>query len=154
MCIRDSIGIGTISPKSGASGISTIKCPINIFPSNSLIRKDALIEYSITNNDYPTRNRIVSVGSSHITVKEIVTVEGIINGDLPPSQKDIDNAKIVGGKPAQSTDNTLYTVLPKLNIATVDLTDSYITIRKTYEVDITNNQFTACLLYTSPSPRD
>ena len=139
------IGIGTISPKSGASGISTIISPNNIFPSNTLIRKDALIEYnSPLVPNLPTRSRIVSVGSSHITVEEITSVTGVSNGALPSAQLDISNIKIVGGSIAQrQSDNNLFTVLPKMHNATVDLTDSFIVIRKTYEVDITNNQFTA-----------
>ena len=138
------IGIGTISPKSGASGISTIISPNNIFPSNTLIRKDSLIQYdSPLAPDLPTRSRIVSVGSSHITVEEIASVTGVCNGGLPSSQLDISNVKIIGGSIAQRDDNNLFTVLPKMHNSTVDLTDSFIVIRKTYEVDITNNQFTA-----------
>jgi len=138
------IGIGTISPKSGASGISTIISPNNIFPSNTLIRKDSLIQYSSPlAPELPTRSRIVSVGSSHITVEEITSVTGVCNGALPSAQLDISNVKIVGGSIAQRDDNNLFTVLPKMHNATVDLTDSFIVIRKTYEVDITNNQFTS-----------
>ena len=139
-----SIGIGTISPKSGASGISTIISPNNIFPSNPLIRKDSLIQFdSPLAPDLPTRSRIVSVGSSHITVEEIASVTGVCNDGLPSSQLDISNVKIIGGSIAQRDDNNLFTVLPKMHNSTVDLTDSFIVIRKTYEVDITNNQFTA-----------
>ena len=38
-----------------------------------------------------------------------------------------------------STDNSLYTKLPKRNVSNVDLTDSHITIRKQFDVDITDN---------------
>ena len=107
------IGIGTISPKSGASGISTIISPNNIFPSNPLIRKDSLIQFdSPLAPDLPTRSRIVSVGSSHITVEQITSVPGVCNDGLPSSQLDISNVKIIGGSIAQRSDNNLYTVLP------------------------------------------
>ena len=131
MCIRDSIG--TISPKSGASGISTIISPNNIFPSNPLIRKDSLIEYSSPlSPNLPTRSRIVSVGSSHITVEEITSVTGVSNGALPSAQLEISNVKIVGGSIAQRDVNNLFTVLPKMHNATVDLTDSFIAVSYTH----------------------
>ena len=43
---------------------------------------------------------------------------------------------------APSSDSTLFTPLPKPNVAAFDLSDSTFTIRKTFSVDISSNQLT------------
>ena len=136
------VGIATISPKSGAAGISTVISPRVGFPG-PLAKVDSLIEYNTPLSQLPALAKIVSVGSSHFTVEEIQTVTGVCYGSLPSSQIQVTDLQYVGTKSPLSIDNTLFTQLPKRNIATVDLTDSYITIRKTFEVDISNNQLTA-----------
>ena len=136
------VGIATISPKSGAAGISTVISPRVGFPG-PLAKVDSLVEYNTPLSQLPARAKIVSVGSSHFTVEEIQTVTGVCFGTLPSSQIQVTDFKFIGTKLAESRDNTLYTELPTTNIATVDLTDSYITIRRTFEVDISNNQFSA-----------
>ena len=44
-----------------------------------------------------------------------------------------------------SVDNTLFTVLPKKNIATVDLTSANISIRKEFTVNISGNQLSSAV---------
>ena len=44
-----------------------------------------------------------------------------------------------------SVDNTLFTVLPKKNIATVDLTSASISIRKEFTVNISGNQLSSAV---------
>ena len=51
-----------------------------------------------------------------------------------------------------SSDNTLYTRFPKEHIATVDLTDATLTIRKTFTVSITNGQLSAVSITDATLP--
>ena len=52
----------------------------------------------------------------------------------------------------EQSDGTLYTPFPKENIASVDLTDAFLNIRKTFSVDITNNQIAGASLVTITLP--
>ena len=75
--------------------------------------------------------RVVSVGSSHINVTGVTTVTGIVDGTLPKtSVKDVSDLKIMSSILDVSSDNTLFTNLPKSNISNVDLTSASIVIRK------------------------
>ena len=51
-----------------------------------------------------------------------------------------------------SSDNTLYTRFPKENIATVDLTDATLIIRKTFTVNIQNRQLTPTSIVDATLP--
>ena len=70
-----------------------------------------------------------------VTVQGVQTVPGVVNGSLPGSGFiNVSDMNIVRTSLDKSSDNTLYTKLTKQNIATVDLNESSITIRKVYDV--------------------
>ena len=58
---------------------------------------------------------------------------------MPSSSINPADFKILTSQFQSSTDNTLFTPLPKRNVSSVDLTDSHITIRKQFDVNVTNN---------------
>ena len=101
-----------------------------------------LIQYSDLNvSEDPVMARVVSVGSSHVYVTGVTTVTGIVDGTLPKtSVKDVSDLRVMTSLLDPSSDNTLYTRLPKKNVADVDLTSASIIIRKTFDVSISNGQ--------------
>jgi len=133
------VGIATISIVS--SGISTISSSNALFPKN-IVKKDNLISYTDTSLLNPVFAKVVSVGNTNITITGITTVTGIAEGKLPTATLSVTDLKILTTKLEDSTDNTLYTKLPKNNISSVDLTNASLTIRKSYPVVISSNQLT------------
>jgi hypothetical protein len=131
------VGIATIS--SFSSGISTVTSPNILFPGNS-VKKDNLISYSDSSLSNPVFAKVVSVGSTTITISGVTTVTGIAQGKLPIAALSVTDFQILTTNLEDSTDNTLYTKLPKNNISSVDLTNASLTIRKSHTVNILNNQ--------------
>jgi hypothetical protein len=134
------VGIATIS--SFSSGISTVTSPNILFPGNS-IKKDNLISYSDASLSNPVFAKVVSVGSTTITISGVTTVTGIAQGKLPTATLSVTDLQILTTNLEDSTDNTLYTKLPKNNISSIDLTNASLTIRKSYTVNILNNQLSS-----------
>jgi hypothetical protein len=137
------VGIATISPQS--SGISTVTSPNVSFPGN-IIKQGNLISYSDVTLLDPVFARVVSVGSTVITITGVTTVTGIAEGKLPGAILEVTDFKILTTNLESSSDNTLYTKLPKNNISNVDLTNANLTIRKSFTVNIVSNQLSAAVV--------
>jgi len=135
------IGIATISALSG--GISTVYSSNPQFPGKN-IRAKNIIKYSGGSSD-PVFAKVVSVGSTSITISGVTTITGIVEGKLPSSTLNVTDLKIITSSLSSSSDNTLYTKLPKDNIESIDLTDSYVTIRKIQNVNISGNQLSSAV---------
>jgi hypothetical protein len=127
---------------------STVTSPNTLFPG-TLVRKDNVVSYSNTNTTDPFYSKVVSVGSTSITIGGfklpnlaigIATVSGICDGALPTTSLSVTDFKILTTNLETSTDNTLYTKLPKNNISSVDLTNASLVIRKKFTVNISGNQ--------------
>ena len=135
------VGVATITAASG--GVSTVRSSNNAFPS--AFEVGDLVEYtnsSATLTD-PTMSRVTSVGTDNIAIEAVTVVPGVVAGALPTANIDVSDFRLVTTKLDSSSDNTLYTLLPKTDIATVDLSDASLTIRKTFSVDITSNQLSS-----------
>ena len=132
------IGIATISAASG--GFSTITSPNQRFPGD-LVKVDNLIQFSNSakSND-PTYGKVTAVGTDTVTVENVADVDGIVNGDLPTTIFDAQDLKVLTTDITSSSDNTLFTHLPKDNISNVDLTSATISIRRSYTVNIVDNK--------------
>ena len=100
-----------------------------------------------TLSSYPTYARVVAVNANTVEIVGVTTVSGVVNGGLSTStaSTQVEDLKILQTELQQSSDNTLYTVLPKTSISNVDLTDASISIRKTYTVNITNNKLASAV---------
>ena len=100
-----------------------------------------------TTGQYPTYARVTAVNSNTVEVVGVTTVSGFINGGLSTStaSTQVEDLKILQTALQESSDNTLYTILPKTNISDVDLTDASISIRKTYTVNITDNKLASAV---------
>ena len=58
--------------------------------------------------------RVVSVGSSHLTITGVTTVTGVAIGGTVATQIEVQDFTVLGTNLVASSDNTLYTALPKL----------------------------------------
>jgi hypothetical protein len=135
--VKFNVGIATISPFSG--GISTIVSPNISFPGN-IVRRDNIISYSDTSVSDPIFAKVVSVGSTAVTIVGVTTVPGIVSGKLPSASLQVTDFKILTTNLSSSSDSTLYTKLPKNNVSSVDLTNASLTIRKSFVVNIASNE--------------
>ena len=131
------VGIATISTSSG--GISTITSTNENFPGK-IVKVGNLIKFSNNSTSLPVYANVVSVNKTTITVSGVATVTDINQGGLPTSTLNVSDLIILGTKLSRSTDDTLYTILPRPNVSTVDLTNASLTVRKTFNVTIANNQ--------------
>jgi hypothetical protein len=130
------VGIATIST---FSGVSTIRSLNDLFPGN-FVKINDLISYKDTSLSNPVFAQVVSVGSTTIGVIGVTTVAGIVEGKLPTTTLQVTDLKLLATTLSPSSDNTLYTRLPKNNISSVDLTNSTLNIRKTFTVNIVSNE--------------
>ena len=139
------VGIATITAYDATTGNSVVVSSNPLFPG-TLVKRNDLVKFSGLNLADPIYGRVVSVASTSITIAGVTTVTGVAEGKLPPSTTlSVTDFTILSTPLNASSDNTLYTVMPKSNIANVDLTDASLTIRKTYTVNISGNQLSSAL---------
>jgi hypothetical protein len=132
------VGLATISTVNNL-GISTITSTNPDFPGK-IVQPGNLISFSNYSSDISVYASVVSVGRTNITVTGVTTVIGINEGKLPNATLNAVDLKILKTLQARSTDDTLFTPLPRPNVATIDLNDSSLTIRRSYNVTILNGQ--------------
>ena len=134
------VGIATVTAASG--GVSTVtSASSDVFPGNGLVKVNNLVQFSNpTKSNDPTYGRITVVGDTSITIANVADVDGIANGSLPTVAREVTDLQVISTQLASSSDNTLFTRLPKDNISDVDLTNASLSIRKTYSVNIVNNK--------------
>ena len=138
-----SIGIATVSQISG--GVSTIRSSSPAFPGN-LVKENDLIQYSDTTpglDGDPIVARVISVGTTHVSIEGVAAVAGISSGFLPSTTLSITDLKTLSTVLAPSSDNSLFTPLPKVNVSDVNLADASLVIRKTFTVNIASNELSA-----------
>ena len=100
-----------------------------------------VLSYTDTSKQDPIISKVVSVGSSSVEVVPIVSVVGIASSALPTtSSLEVLDLKILTTPLKESSDNTLYTKLPKQNIQSVGLSNADLVIKKSYRVNISNKQ--------------
>ena len=129
----------SIATTSGASlGISTVTSvnPNKFFSGIATVGN--IVEYSNPGLSTVSYARVESVSQHALTISGVTTVTGVCDGGLPTSIINPSNFKILTSQFQSSTDNNLFTVLPKRDIAEVDLTNSSFTIRKQFDVTITD----------------
>lgn len=134
------VGIATISVSSG--GVSTVTSPNNLFPGK-IVRVGNLVQYSDPVSRDPIIAKVVGAGNTTISISGVTAVSGVASGLLPSSSVlSVTDFKILTTNLETSTDNTLYTRLPKINISNVDLTNTNLGIRTVFTVNISGNQTT------------
>jgi len=138
------IGVSSVGAVSGSTGISVISSTNPFFPGQ--IKVGNLLKFSNQTSSDPVLAKVVSVGSSLVSVSGVATVTGVADGKLPASALSVSDLKLVATGLDGSTDNSLYTQLPKVNIAEVDLSDASLTIRRSFDVSIVDNQLSSAVI--------
>ena len=136
------VGVATVSGQSGGS--SVIRSSNPNFPG-TLVKTGDLVQFTEfaslgVSGDLPTTARVSAVSSNTITVSGIATITGVTWGGLPKVTADVTDLKVLTTKLDASSDNTLYTELPKRYISNVDLTQASLTIRRSFDVIISGGQ--------------
>ena len=135
-----SIGIATITAVN-SSGESTVISANPKFPG--LLEVGDLVSYTSTDTAQsftdPVFARVTTINDADIVITGVTTVSGICQGRLPETgtRIEVTDLKRIETQLSASGDNTLYTPLPKENIAEVILNDSHVNIRKYAKVNIT-----------------
>ena len=132
---RFSIGQVNITGNSG--GISTVSAANAFFVGIATVGN--LVAFSNPGLTVNTFAKIESVSLNSLTISGVTTVTDVADGALPTSDINPSDFRILTTSLQSSTDNTLYTPLPKQFIANVDLTESNLNVKKQYDVTITAN---------------
>ena len=129
--------VGQVQITATGGGISTVTSADFIF--TGIATAGNIVAFSNPGLSVNTFAKIETVSQSAITISGITSVTGVCDGGLPTSIINPSDFKILFSNFQSSVDNTLYTTLPKRNIASLDLTNSTLTIRKQYNVTISTN---------------
>tara|TARA_B100001142_G_scaffold131600_1_gene133157 strand:+ start:21511 stop:29064 length:7554 start_codon:yes stop_codon:yes gene_type:complete len=124
----------------GSLGVSTITSPaLGGRSFTGIATVNNLVRYSRPGfNDFSLA-RITEVKSSSLTVTSVESVNGVYDGSLPSADFTSSDLKIVSsklqnsnGSGNQSNSEALYSILPRQNIESVDLSDSDIIFRQSF----------------------
>ena len=133
------INLGQVNITGNSGGISTVtNTDLSKFFVGITTVGD-LVSYSVPGLTVPTFSKIESVSQHTLTLSGITSVTDVCDGSLPSSNINPSDFTILSSSFQEGLDKTLYTILPKQKIASVDLTNSNLTIRKQFDVNITAN---------------
>ena len=135
-------GSATITGASG--GVSTVTVAGAVFPG--IVTTGNIVSYqrdTLTDVSYA---RVTTVNTSSLVIEAVESVAGINNGALPSSQETGTQFKVVqtkiqdtNGSGNRASNETLYSIFPKNNIESVDLTSANLIIRKQFTTSIAAN---------------
>ena len=129
--------VGQVKITATGGGISTVTSSNYIFTGIATVGN--IVAFSNPGLSVNTFAKINSVSQSSITISGVTTVSGVCDGGLPTSDINPSDFRILYSNFQSSLDNNLYTTLPNRNVASVDLTESSLTVRNQYNVTITSN---------------
>ena len=141
--LSPNFNIGIASITATAANTSTLRSTNPLFPGQ--IKLGNIISFTGNLSQDPTFGSVTGVTTSTVTIVGVSTVEGVANGALPTSATTLNDVKVIAGNLGVDDDGTLFTELPKSNVSNVDLTDATLTIRKTQQVNITDNKLSAAV---------
>jgi len=130
-------GNATISPFS--AGVATVTSALVTFPG--IVTTGNLLRYTLGNATDPSFAKIDQVLTNSLIISGVTTVTGICDGTFSVGvSTSVNDLSLLGTKFRGSKNNGgLFARLPKVNIESVDLTNSNIVLRKEYDVTITSN---------------
>ena len=129
--------VGPVNISAYSSGISTVTSSSFVF--NKVALENDIISFSTPGQEEPTYAKIVSVGEKSITITQVTPVSDVCASTLPASALNVSDFKILTSSLQSSTDNTLYTVFPHNKIASTNLENSEIIIRRQKQITISSN---------------
>jgi len=133
---------GAVSISTASGGISTVRTTAPEIFFNTILKNNDLVAYSVPGISTITYSRVVAISDKAFAIAGVTTVPGICNGGLPSSSLNASNLYLLKSLFQQSSSNSLFTPLPKSNIASLDLTNSFLSIRKEFDVQISANAVT------------
>jgi hypothetical protein len=135
--------VGVANVTQSSSGISTITSTNPLFPGK-IVKNGDLLKYTDSRFSVPVFVKVEEKTNTSISVSGITTVANICEGSLPLQDLYVSDLQVLHTTLESSSDNTLYTKLPKNNISNVNLADASLTIRKTYNtgISISSNELT------------
>ena len=140
------IGISSITGES--SNVAKVTSP-SASKFMSKVKVGSILKFTTINSATPLAARVTTVNASDgdVTVAGITTVNGVLDGNLPIANTQINDLKIVGNVVSSASEdldaNALYTRMPKQFISDIDLTSSNLVIRRTFTVNIATNKLSA-----------
>lgn len=140
----DSLVIGSATISNTVSGISTVTTTSTNFPNNTIKIND-LVQFTSPDYTVPVVAKISQINTNSVNIVGVTTVSGVCEGALPNTQLVVSDFKVITTRLDSSSDNTLYSLLPKPNISSIDLDNSSITVRKTYSVSIVNGELSSTI---------
>ena len=133
------IGNGNASISEFSAGVSTITSPTVAFPG--IVTTGNLVQYTRPGFTVKSFAKVDQVLTNSIIVSGITTVAGVCDGGLPSAvSTEVNDLSVLYTK-LQTTQNNnrLFAPLPKVNIESVDLTNSALVVRREFDVTITDN---------------
>ena len=135
------IGNATLTPGDTATGVSTVTNPSTSFIGIATV--GSLVQYTTTSSTVPSLGRITENTGSALKVVGVTTVSGVVEGSVPTVLTSVNDLSIVGtkiqrnfGSGNESTNQSLYSIFPKKNISSVDLSSSNLVIRRQFQTSI------------------
>ena len=136
---RSVIDFGTaqFTAKTPQTGLCTVTSESPLFPGT--LKVGNILSFGGLGNNVPSFARITSVSTNEVSVTGVTTVTGVCSGEIPTSSTQISSLRLETSPLERSTESKLYALMPKAFISDVDLTNSSLTIRKSFDVDVALN---------------
>ena len=135
------IGVADISAASG--GISTISTSQITFPGTVSVGN--IVRYSRVGFTDKSYAKVTTVSTNSIVISGVTTVTGVCDGGLPSALTAVTDLTVVSsdiqkisGSGNAADNRSLFSILPKENIESIDLINSSLTIRKQFTTNITS----------------
>lgn len=117
-----------------------------LFPGKN-VKVGEIVKYTNPQNtSLPYYAKVSAINGTSIEAVGVTSIANFIEGGIPSSNIFVNDLEILTTSLVSSQDNTLYSKLPKNNISNVDLTNSTLNIRKTFDNQIiTSNKLIVSL---------
>jgi len=139
------------------TGLSTASLPQK-YPVEDFFKSGDLVQF--TNPDKQgtpvvgivtavnfTKDTTGAITTNDLILKN-VTVNAGVAGSLPTTDVVTQDFAKINSTLSDSDDNTLYTVLPKRNVSSIDLAEAYITIRRVYDITTVDGETSSSTIPT------
>jgi hypothetical protein len=130
-------GNAQFSAKTPQTGLCTVTSENALFPGS--LKVGNILSFGGLGNNVPSFARITSVSTNEVSVTGVATVTGVCSGEIPTSSTNVSSLRLQTSPLERSTESKLYALMPKAFISDVDLTNSSLTIRKSFSVDVALN---------------
>ena len=130
-------GTAQLTLVSPHTGVSTVTSESSLFPGS--LKVGNILSFGGLGNDVPSFGRITAVNTNNIEMVGVATVTGVCSGEFPTSNTQVSSLRLQTSPLERSTESKLYALMPKAFISDVDLTNSSLTIRKSFSVDVALN---------------